>query len=79
LLKGFYSSMAKAGLPKVLRVELGVRPTDTRLGLNGSGLMLINPPWPLWEELEKTLPWLAESLAQSGEGSWRLDWLAGQP
>ena len=79
LLKGFYSSMAKAGLPKVLRVELGVRPTDTRLGLNGSGLMLINPPWPLWEELEQTLPWLAATLAQSGEGSWRLDWLAGQP
>ncbi len=79
LLRPFYQSIARAGLPKVLRVELGVRPTDTSLGLNGSGLMLVNPPWPLWEQLEETLPWLASQLAQSGEGSWRMDWLAGGP
>ena len=79
LLREFYRQISHAGLPKVLRVELGVRPTDTRLGLNGSGLMLVNPPWPLWEQLEETLPWLATQLAQSGEGSWRMDWLAGEP
>ncbi len=79
LLRDFYRQIASAGLPKVLRVELTVRPVDTRLGLNGSGLMLINPPWPLWEELEPALPWLADCLAQSGDGGWRLDWLAGGP
>lgn len=79
LLRDFYRRISDAGLPKVLRVELGVRPTDTRLGLNGSGLMLVNPPWPLWEQLEQTLPWLAGQLAQSGQGSWRMDWLAGEP
>ncbi|SDR72499.1 23S rRNA (adenine2030-N6)-methyltransferase [Halopseudomonas xinjiangensis] len=79
LLRGFYRNMSEAGLPKVLRIELSVRPTDTRLGLNGSGLMLVNPPWPLWEELDVALPWLAGMLAQSGEGGWRMDWLAGQP
>lgn len=78
-LREFYRRMGDAGLPKVLRVELGVRPMDTSLGLNGSGLMLVNPPWPLWEQLEETLPWLAARLAQSGEGSWRMDWLAGGP
>ena len=79
LLREFYQRIGMAGLPKVLRVELNVRPADTSLGLNGSGLMLINPPWPLWEELEHTLPWLAAQLAQSGPGGWRMDWLAGQP
>ncbi|GGJ01742.1 23S rRNA (adenine(2030)-N(6))-methyltransferase RlmJ [Halopseudomonas pertucinogena] len=78
-LREFYRRMGDAGLPKVLRVELGVRPMDTNLGLNGSGLMLVNPPWPLWEQLEETLPWLAARLAQSGQGSWRMDWLAGGP
>lgn len=78
-LRDFYRRMGDAGLPKVLRIELGVRPMDTRLGLNGSGLMLVNPPWPLWEQLEETLPWLASALAQSGGGSWRMDWLAGGP
>ena len=79
LLRDFYQAIGNAGFPKVLRIELCVRPTDTQLGLNGSGLMLVNPPWPLWEELEQTLPWLAAQLAQSGEGGWRMDWLAGEP
>lgn len=79
LLRDFYRQVAAAGLPKVLRVELSVRPADTTLGLNGSGLILVNPPWPLWEELEHALPWLSERLAQSGMGGWRLDWLAGEP
>ncbi|MEH6564037.1 MAG: 23S rRNA (adenine(2030)-N(6))-methyltransferase RlmJ [Halopseudomonas sp.] len=79
LLREFYQQIADAGLPKALRVELNIRPVDNQLGLNGSGLILVNPPWPIWEELEQVLPWLARTLAQSGEGSYRLDWLAGEP
>lgn len=79
LLRDFYRQVGEAGLPKVLRIELNVRPADNQLGLNGSGLMLVNPPWPLWEELETALPWLAAALAQSGGGDYRMDWLAGAP
>ena len=79
LLKDFYQGIADSGAPKALRVELNVRPADNQLGLNGSGMMLINPPWPIWEELEQVLPWLSQELAQSGGGSWRMDWLAGAP
>ncbi|HIZ50147.1 MAG TPA: 23S rRNA (adenine(2030)-N(6))-methyltransferase RlmJ [Candidatus Pseudomonas excrementavium] len=79
LLHDFYRQIAAAQLPKVLRVELNVRPADTSLGLNGSGLMLVNPPWPLWEELEQVLPWMARHFAQSGTGDWRMDWLVGGP
>ena len=79
LLRDFYRQIAVAQLPKVLRVELNVRPADTSLGLNGSGLMLVNPPWPLWEELEQALPWMARQFAQSGTGDWRMDWLVGGP
>lgn len=78
-LKDFYRQLEQAGLPKVLRAELNVRPADNQLGLNGSGLILVNPPWPLWEELESVLPWLADRLAQSAGGGYRLDWLAGGP
>jgi len=73
-LKRFYQDLAKSGAPKLLRVELWVHPTDNPTGLNGSGLVIANPPWPLEDELRELLPWLAAQLEQS-TGGWRLDWL----
>lgn len=78
-LKAFYQQVSQADWPKVLRVEFNVRPADNTLGLNGSGLIIVNPPWPLWEELEAELPWLNRQLAQSDGADWRQDWLVGQP
>ena len=73
-LKRFYQEAQKSGAPKLLRAELWVHPTDNPAGLNGSGLLIANPPWPLEDELRELLPYLAERLAQS-QGGWRLDWL----
>ena len=33
-------------------------------GLSGSGMLLVNPPWKLQEELEVILPWIANVLNQ---------------
>jgi 23S rRNA (adenine2030-N6)-methyltransferase len=66
-----------SGAPKLLRAELLVHPADSADRLNGSGLAIANPPWPLEEELRSLLPWLAETLAQS-QGGWRLDWLIAE-
>lgn len=73
-LRRFYRDLEKSAAPKLLRVELYVQPTDDAQRLNGSGLVISNPPWGLEEELKQLLPWLAERLAQ-GQGGWRLDWL----
>ncbi|MFW9605505.1 MAG: 23S rRNA (adenine(2030)-N(6))-methyltransferase RlmJ [Pseudomonas sp.] len=73
-LKRFYQALAASGAPKLLRAELSVHPTDNPAGLNGSGLAIVNPPWPLADELQTVLPFLARELAQS-KGGWRLDWL----
>ena len=73
-LRRFYQGLERSKAPKLLRVELLVHPADSADRLNGSGLAIANPPWPLEDELRELLPWLAEVLAQS-EGGWRLDWL----
>ncbi|MCZ4320891.1 23S rRNA (adenine(2030)-N(6))-methyltransferase RlmJ [Pseudomonas anguilliseptica] len=73
-LSRFYRDLQKSKAPKLLRVELYVHPTDEAARLNGSGLVISNPPWGLEEELKQTLPWLADLLGQS-QGGWRLDWL----
>ncbi len=70
--------LAKLGVAKILRVELTVRPLADASRLNGSGLILVNPPWTLPGELAILLPALAEILARTGKGAFRLDWLAGE-
>ncbi|WP_271409523.1 23S rRNA (adenine(2030)-N(6))-methyltransferase RlmJ [Pseudomonas sp. Q1-7] len=76
-LKRFYQELQASGAPKLLRAELKVNATDNALGLNGSGLVIANPPWGIEDELRQTLPWLAERLAQS-QGGWQLDWLIAE-
>ena len=68
--------LVKAGIPRILRAELTVAPLSDPTRLNGSGLVLVNPPWTLENELSVLLPALAGILGRQGKGGFRLDWLA---
>lgn len=57
-----------------LHVTLGVRsPPPDGLGLYGSGLVIVNPPWTLQAALSSALPWLATALVEPGGDGWTLD------
>lgn len=51
----------------VLASELWLYPRDSRVALNGSGLLLVNPPWLILERMQLWLPQLQADLAV-GEG-----------
>jgi 23S rRNA (adenine2030-N6)-methyltransferase len=55
------------GVP-LLVSELWLYPRDARVALNGSGLIIANPPWQLSERMQVWLPQLEACLA-SGPGS----------
>jgi 23S rRNA (adenine2030-N6)-methyltransferase len=71
-------SLSRLGIPKILRAELTVAAPGDVPGLNGSGLIVVNPPWTLEAELSTLLPVLAGALGRDGKGAYRLDWLAGE-
>jgi 23S rRNA (adenine2030-N6)-methyltransferase len=48
------------------------------LSLNGSGLLILNPPWQLDSALRTAYTELLPLLAPDGQGSSRVDWLAGE-
>ncbi len=57
-----------------LAAELRIRtfgPGDR--GLAGSGLFVVNPPWPLESLLRSALPYLAGSLGGDPAASWKLE------
>jgi 23S rRNA (adenine2030-N6)-methyltransferase len=70
--------LRRLGPAKILRAELNVAPLSDPARLNGCGLILVNPPWTLENELSVLLPGLAGLLGRDGKGGFRLDWLAGE-
>jgi 23S rRNA (adenine2030-N6)-methyltransferase len=67
--------LQRLATPKVLRAELTITAVDACDGLAGSGLVIVNPPWRLDEELAVLLPPLAACLARDRAAAHRIDWL----
>jgi len=66
--------LRRLDIPKILRCELSIGAPRSEGALAGSGLIVVNPPFPLESELRTLLPLLVRLLAPAG-GS-RIDWLA---
>jgi 23S rRNA (adenine2030-N6)-methyltransferase len=59
----------RAGLQQALLVsELWVHPCDSRVALNGSGLIIIHPPYQLAQRMRLWLPQLLGMLDSTGTG-----------
>ena len=70
--------LLEAEVPKLLVAELCIHPDDSRAGLNGSGLVILNPPWQLAADLREALPFLHAALSADGAGRIRVAMLADQ-
>lgn len=66
--------LRKLPLRSWLDVSLTVAaPRSDGLGMQGSGVFVINPPWTLEAELRECLPLLAAVLGQDGAGRYNLE------
>jgi 23S rRNA (adenine2030-N6)-methyltransferase len=74
---GFCDGLVFAGAKSVLRAELLVRAPVENGGLAGSGVVIVNPPWTLYDEAATLLPALASLLGESGQGRSMLAWIVG--
>jgi 23S rRNA (adenine2030-N6)-methyltransferase len=70
-----HRSLARSGLRKLLLLEVCVQPTDSPLALNGSGLIVANPPWQFDRAMNATMSELHTLLAPDGGGGSRVAWL----
>ena len=66
--------LRRLDVPKILRCEISIAPPRANGALAGSGLVIVNPPFPLERELRVILPALMRLLAPMG--AYRLDWLS---
>jgi len=74
----FVHNLSRRDIGKMLRIELILATGGPDTGLRGSGLIVVNPPWMLHEELKILLPALAAALRRDATPRLTLDWLAGE-
>ena len=75
----FRAGLAASGMPRILDARLETRAPSAEPRLDGSGLVVVNPPFTLVDELKLLLPALAETLADvPGTARWHVAWLAGE-
>ena len=73
-IKEFYAALKELEIPKILTVEFLRKPPITPESLNGTGLIIVNPPWKIQEKIVPTLEMLLK-IFEFKEGYVRLEWL----
>lgn len=74
----FHADLAGAGIPKILDVRLDIRQPSPEPRLDGTGMIVVNPPFPLQAELQILLPELKAVLAEAAGARWAVEWIAGE-
>lgn len=59
-------TLVSSGMRDILQIELCVRADTEGRGMTGSGMLVVNPPWKLGEQMRHALPWLVSHLADDG-------------
>jgi 23S rRNA (adenine2030-N6)-methyltransferase len=73
---GFVADLKATGIAKMLRAELTVAPVEAGR-LYGTGIILVNPPHVLEDELNIILQALAKVLGDR-KADWKLEWIRGE-
>ncbi|HHT7698487.1 TPA: 23S rRNA (adenine(2030)-N(6))-methyltransferase RlmJ [Pasteurella multocida] len=73
--KRILKGLEKTGIRKILQIELAVRPDSDQRGMTASGMIVINPPWTLTQQMQNILPYLTDVLVPEGTGSWTVKWI----
>ncbi|AZO58763.1 MAG: 23S rRNA (adenine(2030)-N(6))-methyltransferase RlmJ [Mesorhizobium sp.] len=74
----FRAALKETGIPKLLDIGFEIRPASSEPSLDGSGLLVVNPPFTLEAELRLMLPALHGVLAVEQPSRWTIEWLAGE-
>ena len=71
----FVRTLARLQLAKTLRLELVLPNPMSDSGLRGSGLIAVNPPWKLHDQVALLLPALGRALSRGARCTTTVEWI----
>jgi 23S rRNA (adenine2030-N6)-methyltransferase len=71
----FIAELKALAVPNMIQAELRVKIPHPQTGLAGSGLVIVNPPFVLEQQMQVLLPALATRLSVEGRGRSLITWL----
>lgn len=74
----FRREIERAHIPKVLNIQFDLRAVRQADAMSGCGLLIVNPPFTLADELRLVLNALVRVLATDGTGRVRIGWLTAE-
>jgi 23S rRNA (adenine2030-N6)-methyltransferase len=74
----FCQKFKNSGIRNILRIEMCIKKDQQEYGMTGSGMIIINPPWKLAQQMQQTLPWLLEKLKQDQQASFLVEQLVAE-
>lgn len=80
----FHKKMKRTGIKRQLVCELNIFPNDVAVGLNGTGMLIINPPWQFDTKAREILRFIqpllksAEAPEMTPDSATNVRWLVGE-
>ena len=74
-IKRMTKELEATGIRRILQIELAVRPDSDQRGMTASGMIVVNPPWKLEQQMNNVLPWLHRKLVPAGTGHTSVSWI----
>jgi len=66
--QGMIDGIVDKGIKRILQIELAIRPDNNQKGMTASGMIVVNPPWKLKQQMQEILPWLQKILDPQDTG-----------
>jgi len=74
----FCKQFKNSGIKNILRIEMCVKADSEEYGMTGTGMIIINPPWKLAQQMEEILPWTVNKLKQDSNYNYIIETLVSE-
>jgi 23S rRNA (adenine2030-N6)-methyltransferase len=64
------SEIINSGIKRISQFEFAIKPDNNQKGMTASGMLVINPPWKLHEQMQTIMPWLKSILDKDKTGNY---------